>query len=483
MARAHGGVAPPSASDAARAPGRRVRNALDTLVREFEGMRHAAHPSAAGALTARLTDAVTGLHTSWNTLKVLSRAAGKLAAQPATTIRAGHAANLGRELARSPRYQLGDPLGVGGMAEVFRGWQIGERGFERPVAIKRMRPELALNDWYRARFTEEASIIARLSHPNVVAALDFVDDNGELLLVLEYVDGIDLGKLIASGPVPPSVILFLAAELLSGLGYTHHLPANGSRALGVVHCDLSPRNILLSWDGAVKIADFGISSLRIRTEVSGPLHANGVPGFVSPEQHRGHPLDGRADLFSLGAILWEMLAGEPLFAREQSATAIERMLARPLPRPSALRPVPRDLERVVMKLLQRQRSRRYRTAEDAFDALATCEDASALRGRAELVELLAQRFPAQAARRPSRRVPLPHTPPTPMLPRPIGATPATLGERYRWWMRRRRWYRRRQRWDLQRRRARRLARRWRPWIAVAAVCVVLVLGFVVHAVV
>jgi len=397
---------------------RRIRDALDTLVRELE-------PLGVG-VTGRVTHAVAGL-------------------PPRTGTRAARL-----EIARRPHYRLGEQLGVGGMAEVFRGWQIGAAGFERPVAIKRMLPKIGQSDRFVAMFTREAQVLAQLSHPNIVSVLDLAyDDDGQLLLVLEYVDGIDLDELIASGPVPPTVILYLAAELLNGLGYAHHLPANGSRTLGVVHRDLSPSNILLSWEGAVKITDFGLAKTRRETHASVSRNVLGKIGYMSPEHMYREPLDGRSDLFSLGAILWEMLVCEPLSAHE-----------RPIARPSVFRPVPRDLERVVMKLLRYDRNRRYRTAEAVLDALATCEGAPSFRGRVELVELLAQRFPA-AAQRSTSRPPL--QPPTPIAPLPPGMKPAPLWERWRWSMRQRRWSR-------QRRRARRLPRcRW--CVVVIAVCV------------
>jgi serine/threonine protein kinase len=384
-----------------RSPERRIRDVLDALAAEFEVFEHA----------GRVHSALTGA--SWNALQVLSRVARSIAAfnkppGPATCLR--HAAQ--REIARRPRYQIRERLGAGGMAEVFRGWQIGAVGFERPVAIKRLLPEVAQS--YPWLVSHEAGLLGRMLHPNIVHVFDVVsDDDGQPLLVLEYVDGIDLRKLIDTGALPIPVILFLATEILNGLGYAHHLPADGSLVQGVVHRDLSPDNILLSWDGAVKIADFGIAKERRKTEVSSSTGVQGKPGYMSPEQYRGQRLDGRSDLYSVGVMLWELLTHERLFAPGGVA---EGQLDRPPPRPSLFRPVPRDLEAVVMRLLRRDRERRYRTAEAAYDAIARCDGSSLLRGRVELVELLAERFPEQVEHRPTRRPPMPHTP-TPSTPR------------------------------------------------------------------
>ncbi|MGH7633596.1 MAG: serine/threonine protein kinase, partial [Gemmatimonadaceae bacterium] len=428
----------------------------------------------------RLHNAMAGA--SWRALKTLSRVARAIAAPavtpgPATCLR--YVAE--REIARRPRYQISERLGVGGMGEVFRGWQIGEVGFERPVAIKRLLPKVA--QMYPWLVSHEAGVLARMLHPNIVHVFDLArDDDGQLLLVLEYVDGIHLGKLIASGPVPTSVITFLATEILGGLGYAHHLPASGSLVQGVVHRDLSPDNILLSWDGAVKIADFGLAKERHTIEVSMSPSAEGKPGYMSPEQHLGQRLDGRSDLYSVGVMLWELLAHERMV---EHRSVVKGQFDRTLPRPSVFRPVPRDLEAVVMKLLRRDRERRYRTAEAAYDAIARCDGSSLLRGRVELVELLAQRFPEQAAHRPTRR-PAPHpvTHPTPEVTPPPRGARAGLWERSRWRMRRLRRSMRRsmgqRRWERQRRGARRLPRRWWPTMAIAFVCVAALLGLVVR---
>jgi serine/threonine protein kinase len=476
-------AAPRNIREGGRSTKRRVREALDMLARELDTLPGTEQPSG---LTGRLAHAVAGLHTSWSAVKALSRAAGKLAAPAPAIVAAGTIASraTSHEVSRNSRYQLGERLGGGGMGEVFRGWHIGVGGFERPVAIKRILSKFADADQYKAMFTYEADVLARLSHPNIVGVLDLThDEHGHLLMVLEYVDGVDLGRLLESGPVPPSVAMFLGAEILTGLGYAHHLPANGSHALGVVHRDLSPSNILLSWDGAVKIADFGIAKMRNTTEVSMMLDVQGKPGFMAPEQLNAQPLDGRADLFSLGVMLWEMLAGRRLFPHQKRTTTDDPAFGRPV-RPGVHRSVPRDLERVVMKLLRRDRRRRYRTAEDAFDALARCDGASWLRGRVDLVELLAQRFPAQAAWRPTRRPGLPHTPTvTPPLPLPLGFKQAPLWKR---WPRVRplwkRWRRamRRRRWQRQRQLARRLHRgaRWSP-IAIVVLCVAAMVGLAV----
>lgn len=444
-----------------RSADHRIRDVLDALAAELELFERA----------GRITEALAGA--SWKALKSLGSLARVVGAPPGKT--PGPATCLrdaaAREIGRRPRYQIGDRIAVGGMAEVFRGWQIGE-GFERPVAIKRLLPNLVRDARYARLVEHEADVLARMLHPNIVQMIDVVrDDDGHQLLVLEYIDGIHLRKLFHSGALSHAVIVFIVAEILNGLGYAHHLPTSDGRVLGVVHRDLSLDNILVSWDGAVKLADFGIAKRRDKTEVSMTLPVQGKSGYMSPEQHRGERLDGRSDLYSVGVMLWELLAHERLFARE-TARQFERV-----PRPSTRRPVPRDLEAVAMRLLRADRERRYRTAEAAYDAIARCDAGSWLRGRVELIELLAERFPDQAARRSASRPRERRDPPTPKLADLPGARRVAVRERWNRW----RWSMRRARWERQRWQARRLPRRgWR--VMTIAVCLAAMLGLALAAV-
>src|SRR5262249_34902529 len=156
------------------------------------------------------------------------------------------------------RYQLGERLGAGGMAEVFRATIFGAEGFARPVAVKRVLPGFA-SPQFASMFVEEARLASLLSHPNIVTVLDFDrDPDGRLFLAMEYVDGRDLARLAESGLLPFSAVHFVISEVLRGLGYAHELP-NGGTVRGLVHRDVSPHNVLLSWEGAVKVSDFGIA--------------------------------------------------------------------------------------------------------------------------------------------------------------------------------------------------------------------------------
>ncbi|HEY0477826.1 MAG TPA: serine/threonine-protein kinase [Kofleriaceae bacterium] len=343
-----------------------------------------------------------------------ANAGGGAGLDAAATPRPGAPCDIGS------RYQLGEPLGAGGMAEVFSATMIGAEGFARRVAIKRVLSGLSRTSAFAAMFVAEARIASRLAHPNIVSVLDFARDaEDRLYLVMEYVDGPDLASLLATGAIGPSLAIFVAVEMLRALGYAHEVELSGPaasgdggalgglgaeigdagelggrsarRARGVIHRDVSPQNLLLGYEGAVKLSDFGLARVRaasghVRSDV-----VRGKPSYMSPEQVSGAPLDGRADLFAAGVMLWEMLADRPLFtgtAKEITAQVLFKDIARPSSLRSA---VPADLEAVAMTLLAYDRRDRYPTAGAAIQALLACADAPR-DGRGELVQVLAARF-------------------------------------------------------------------------------------------
>jgi serine/threonine protein kinase len=358
------------------------------------------------------------------------------AAQPATL-----------EIAPALPYRIGEPLGAGGMGQVFRGTKLCAEGVECAVALKRMHPGLAFHAGAVARFIREAQIMCRMCHSNIVSALAFERDaSGAFVLVLERVDGVDLAKLIATGPLPHEVIIFIAMEMLHGLSYAHNLPAGEPGGCGVVHRDLSPDNVLLSWWGEVKISDFGVAKLCEAGNASASEALQGKIAFMSPEQANGRPLDGRSDLFSVGIMLWEMLTGQRLFRRdgEDAKTTLCRVLAKPIAPPSDITHVAPDLEAVVMRLLERDPDLRYANASAAGEALAACVGASG-RGRLQLGRVMAERLPRRAPNARSPTVPpivVRHRTPT---------VPRQLRPRMRWRTRVELWLRS---W-------------WWPWLAAA----------------
>lgn len=309
------------------------------------------------------------------------------------------------------------------MAEVFIGSALGAEGFERKVAIKRVLPGYSDNPAFSQMFVSEAQISSRLTHPNIVSVLDFDRDaENRLFLVMELVEGKDLDGLSSTGPLPIPVIIFVITEVLRGLGHAHDLPlSTGMR--GIVHRDISPHNVLLSWDGGVKVSDFGIAKARNASEATASVFIKGKPAYMSPEQANGQPLDGRSDLFAVGVMLWEMLIGRRLFVGEDTRATLAAVLFGQIPRPRQMRAdVPKDLERVTMKLLERDLPARYPNAEAAIDDLLACDQAPK-NGREALRRVLAERFLQDA---PVRGSSLSHPPtPVPYQAHAMGSTPGT----------------------------------------------------------
>ncbi len=282
------------------------------------------------------------------------------------------------------------------MAEVFIGSTMGAEGFSRRVAIKRVLPGYSDNEAFARMFVSEAQITSQLVHPNIVSVLDFDrDPENRLFLVMELVEGKDLDALGATGLLPFPVLIFIMAEVLRGLGHAHDLPV-GNESRGVVHRDISPHNVLLSWTGMVKVSDFGIAKARSASEATASEFIKGKPAYMSPEQANGQRLDGRSDVFAVGVMLWEMMVGRRLFVAEDTRATLAAVLFGQIPRPRSLRgDIPKDLERVCMKMLERDLPMRYATAEDALHELLECADSSKA-GREVLVATLAQRFAGQA---------------------------------------------------------------------------------------
>lgn len=299
------------------------------------------------------------------------------------------------------RYVLDERLGTGGMAEVFRARRVGVNDFNRSVAVKRMLGGYSSSAKFQEMFATEARITSRLLHPNIVSVLDFDrDQGGALCLVMEHVDGCDLSKLARTGLLPFEVVTFVIVEALKGLGFAHRFSRDGIK--GVIHRDVSPHNLLISWHGEVKVSDFGLAKIRSGDAATATGGLKGKPAYMSPEQANGQPLDGRSDLFAVGTIMWELLVGRPLFGADDSRASLAAVLFGTVPPPRHLRPdVPRDLEKVAIKLLARNRGDRYKTAEAAIADLLRCRTYIA-DGRLSLATAMARRFGRMAP--PARRL-------------------------------------------------------------------------------
>ncbi len=266
------------------------------------------------------------------------------------------------------KYVLGERLGLGGMAEVFKATYSPEGGFERQVALKRILPAYAELPDSVAMFRREAELGARLAHPNIVQVLDFGADGQSYFLAMEFVDGISLGRLVAwsrerQRPLPMPVVVWVASSLVEALDYIQQLRDANGAPMHLVHRDLNPPNVLLSRVGEVKLADFGIAR-AVGAEGNTRTGAlRGKLGYFSPEQIRGEAYDGRADLFSLGATVFETITGQRLFQASNEAAAMKIALESTIAKPSTKRPdVSPELDAFVMGLLERDPARRSSTS-------------------------------------------------------------------------------------------------------------------------
>jgi serine/threonine-protein kinase len=311
---------------------------------------------------------------------------------------------------RTAKYQYRRRLGGGGMAEVFLAATVGAEGFTRPVAIKRVLPSFSEDTNFSTMFVNEARISSILRHPNIVQVLDFDRDfEGRLFLVMELVEGKDLDEVAKQGPLPVPVVVYVIIEALRGLAHAHEMTTSAGKPLGIVHRDISPHNVLVSWDGAVKVSDFGIAKAM---QASGIAHSGmikGKPMYMAPEQVTSpDALDQRADLFAVGVMLYELLTGQHVYrgaTHEEVLTDIIQVARgwRPLVAPTVTRPdLPRDVAQVAMRLLAPDRDQRFASARDAIDALLATSSTTS-RGGEMLSALLFERFPADAPPRMARR--------------------------------------------------------------------------------
>jgi len=266
-------------------------------------------------------------------------------------------------------YEIVATLKSGGMGEVLVARQLGAHGFERRVAIKRIRKELARQPGLRAMFLDEAKVIARINHPAVVHVYDFGEEDGGLYLVMELVEGLSLSELLqADVEFPASVAVAVVAEAARGLHSAHSLRDDDGRELRVVHRDISPHNILLTFDGQPKVIDFGIALARDRAAPATlPGLIRGKLRYLAPEQMAQESVDPRTDVYSLGIVLHELLTGQPLFT---SKTMVERLKASgAIPSPSSIVDVSARLDPIVLRCLEPAVSQRYPDAQALADAL------------------------------------------------------------------------------------------------------------------
>ncbi len=266
------------------------------------------------------------------------------------------------------RYQLLKKLATGGMAQIYLGRQVGLEGFEKLMVVKRILPHLAENDDFITMFLDEARIAARLNHPNIVQIFDLGAQDESFFIAMEYIHGEDVRRVWkraeqAGRPVPVPMVLRIVIEACAGLDYAHKKADQSGRPLNIVHRDISPQNILVSFEGHVKIVDFGIAKAADQATVTRSGVLKGKYSYMSPEQAAGKAIDHRSDIFAVGVVLYELLTQTRLFKRGNDIQTLNAVTACEVVPPSQVSArCPLDLDSIVMRALARDRADRYEEA-------------------------------------------------------------------------------------------------------------------------
>jgi len=268
------------------------------------------------------------------------------------------------------RYALYGEIAAGGMATVHLARLMGSVGFARTVAIKRLHPHLSKDPDFVAMFLEEARLAARVRHPNVVSTLDVVDEDNELFLVMEYVAGESLSRLVrktrdTGKRIPPRYVAGVMCAALEGLHAAHEATSERGVALGIVHRDVSPQNIHVGLDGVARVLDFGIAKATNRVQETRTDQIKGKVAYMAPEQLAKGPIDRRADVYSAAVVLWEALTGARLFKADDVPSLVYAIMNEELRPPSAIAPdLPKGLDEIVMKGLDREATNRWSSARE-----------------------------------------------------------------------------------------------------------------------
>jgi tRNA A-37 threonylcarbamoyl transferase component Bud32 len=296
------------------------------------------------------------------------------------------------------QYLLLDRMATGGMAEIFRAKRRGVEGFEKMVAVKRILPHLSDNKDFVEMFINEAKMVAGLSHPNIVQIFDLGKIENTYYIAMEYIEGLDLRAILARARETGTILdvdlsALIATKVASALEYAHRHRDPSGKPLRIVHRDVSPPNILISREGEVKLTDFGIAKAAIKAPSTDSGSLRGKLLYMSPEQAWGRSMDKRSDIFSLGVVLFEMLAGRSLFMGTSEMSILERVREAHFLTPSSFNPaIPIELEAVVAKALKKEPDDRYQDASEMLRDLDGYLRRRPAVGTAELARCLGRLF-------------------------------------------------------------------------------------------
>ena len=349
------------------------------------------------------------------------------------------------------KYRLIRRIAVGGMAQIWLAVQRGPHGFEKTAVLKVILPELCSNDDFVQMFLDEARLAAGLDHNNVVRIYDFGEINGQYFLAMEHLPGEDLASVLqahkrSKSLIPLEAACDIIAGAATGLHFAHELTGANGQLLNVVHRDVSPSNVIVTYHGTVKLVDFGIARAESNITKTAAGTLKGKVAYVSPEQASGEVLDRRSDVFALGTVLYELITLQRPFKRESDLATLKAVVAAPIPVPSSLRPdVPPELDAIILKAMERDLEARYQTAAELADALsgflvsrgyvrsdralaaymAGLFDADRRLGKLKVTQVAAegdgtQKTPSQLKHLPQHLSPIRSSPSMPAVPLPVG---------------------------------------------------------------
>ena len=294
------------------------------------------------------------------------------------------------------RYTIFGRIAAGGMASVHVARLGGERGFARTLAVKRLHPQFALDPEFVAMFLDEARLAARIRHPNVVPTVDIVTGDGELFLVMEYVEGESLSVLLRESRhrgvrAPIDVVAGTLAQALQGLHAAHDARNDLGEPLDLVHRDVSPQNVLVGTDGVARVLDFGVAKALGKQHTTREGQLKGKLGYLAPEQVLGHPVTRQSDVFAASVVLWEALAGRRLFTAESEGRVLQTIVEGGTEPPSRYAPdVPEALDRVVMRGLSKEPADRFESALAMAEAIEQATPVATTRAIGKWVTELAE---------------------------------------------------------------------------------------------
>lgn len=273
------------------------------------------------------------------------------------------------------KYLLLDRVAIGGMAEIFRAKTTGAARFEKIIAIKRIHPNMSEDKDFIRMFIDEAKIAGQLNHPNIAQIYELGRIEGHHFIAMEFIWGKDLLQILSKfkknrAYMNPYQAAFITTKICEALDYAHKKRDAQGQPMNIIHRDISPQNILISYDGDIKIIDFGIAKARDRSSHTAAGVLKGKFAYMSPEQVRGLPIDRRSDIFAIGTLLFEMLTSRPLFSGDSDLTVLEKVRNVEIPKPRDInKEIPAEMERIILKALTRDVEERYQWASEMQEDL------------------------------------------------------------------------------------------------------------------